>query len=291
MVFVITARRSFSLFSSLPPWISFLFLLSLSCISVTHASSLNLTANASTIIQIPTDRLVINNGTGTPRVIDPGTNALVPQGPATDAGGTDLNTPALIWLLFSFSVGVPMSLAGFRGWRLSTGVGAGLTAAITCKSPKHNTKFYKLNFIYYSAWAAIINSITPFGISDPIISAIVLGFFACGFLFGVLEFGRITGTILLGITGGLAFGIRVMILKSNLLFSGSSLFLINWVLIAICGAAGGVVMAWKNAQRKALVRRPILTKGVIYSLNSITAFWLHLHRNLFNVSRGGLSHQ
>ncbi|KAF8806649.1 hypothetical protein BYT27DRAFT_7101835 [Phlegmacium glaucopus] len=237
MVLFITTRRSSSLFSlpslTLSPWICFLFLLSFSCISTTHASPLDLSAHVSSTI-LRRDRFIIENSTGTPQVLNPVTNTTVPQGPPTDAGGADFNTPALIWLSFSFIIGVPMSLAGFRGWRLSTGVGAGLAAAI-------------------ASWAALINSIGPVGASDIIISAIVLGFFACGFLFGVLEFGRITGTTLLGITGGLAFGIRVMILKSNLLLSGSSLFSINWVLIAICGAAGGVSIMWKNAQRKALL--------------------------------------
>lgn len=146
------------------------------------------------------------------------------------------------------------------------------------------------NFIDYSAWATFINSIGPVGASDIVISAIVLGFFACGFLFGIFELGRITGTILLGITGGLAFGIRIMILKSNLLLSGSSLFPVNWGLVAICGAAGGVSIIWKNAQRNALVRCPICPQGCIYSLDSTLASWLRFHRNLFNISWSGPRH-
>ena len=103
--------------------------------SVTHSSPIDLTTHISTISR--RDGLVIENGTGTPQVLNPLTNAFVSQGPATDAGGTDFNTPALIWLSFSFAIGAPMSLAGFRGWRLSTGVGVGLAAAMACKSAKN----------------------------------------------------------------------------------------------------------------------------------------------------------
>ncbi|KAF8161410.1 hypothetical protein B0H34DRAFT_653299 [Crassisporium funariophilum] len=183
---------------------------------------------------VPRARVVINNATGQPIVLNPATNQVFPQGRATDAGGKDFDVPALIWLIFSFVIGIPMSLAGIRGWRLSTGVGMGLAGAV-------------------ASWAAVINSIGPSGVSDLVITIIVLAFFALGFVFGVLEFGRISGMTMLGATGGLAFGIRIIILKPNLLFSGSILYATNWVIIALLGLGGGMSMIWKKSQRAGLV--------------------------------------
>jgi len=81
--------------------------------------------------------LIIANTTGQPTVIDPTTRASVAQGPATDAGGMGYNAPALIWIAFSFVVGLPMAFAGIRGWRLTTGVGVGLAGTVACEFLAH----------------------------------------------------------------------------------------------------------------------------------------------------------
>lgn len=80
------------------------------------------------------DRYIIDNTTGTLQVIDPVTETFIPQGPATDAGGTDFDASAVLWLVFSFCFGPPMSFAGIRGWKLTTGVGVGLAVSVVCKS-------------------------------------------------------------------------------------------------------------------------------------------------------------
>jgi hypothetical protein len=41
-----------------------------------------------------------------------------------------LDAPALIWVSFSFVIGLPMAFAGLRGWRLTTGVGVGLAGTV-----------------------------------------------------------------------------------------------------------------------------------------------------------------
>lgn len=59
-------------------------------------------------------------------VIDPSTNQPIPQGAATDGGGTDFSLPAIIWLAFVFVTGIPLALAGFRLYRVTTGLGIGV---------------------------------------------------------------------------------------------------------------------------------------------------------------------
>lgn len=81
---------------------------------------------------LPRDRYILRNDTfkGTLQAFNPVTRELVPQGPATDGSGTGRDAPAIVWLTFTFVVGVPLSLVGFRGWRITTGVGIGLAAAV-----------------------------------------------------------------------------------------------------------------------------------------------------------------
>jgi hypothetical protein len=270
MVFLISARHRWLRLFSPPKQTYLLFLLPLSCIQVTHAS---LTSHLSSAIKL-LDRYIIDHTTGTLQIINPATDAFIPQGPATDGGGTKFDVPALLWLVFSFVFGLPMSLAGFRGWKLTTGVGVGLAVSVVCKSNKYAMKPQELKtFTYHSAWATFINSIQAGSNTDLdlIITIAVLVLFACGFLFGVWKRGRTAGTFLLGITGGLAFGIRVMILKSNLLISKSSLFPLNWFLIFIFAIAGGVGVWCKKVQRITLVRYSIIFKSVFITKYSTLA--------------------
>lgn len=98
------------------------------------------------------------------------------------------------------------------------------------------------------AWAAFINTVNEVGIHDMILSLIVIAFFALGFILGLFEIGRLAGLALLCITGGLAFGIRIMLLKSDLLIP---VYFVNWLLVAVFGAAGGLLMVYR--QRVAIV--------------------------------------
>lgn len=75
---------------------------------------------------------MLNNASGIPQVFKPSTGQLIPQGAATDGGGLGFDPPAIIWIAFSFLIGIPMSLAGLRGWRFTTGVGVGVAASVCC---------------------------------------------------------------------------------------------------------------------------------------------------------------
>lgn len=108
-------------------------------------------------------------------------------------------------------------------------------------------------FLVSTAWAAFINTITASGVPDLLLIAIVMAFFFLGFVLGLFEFARLTGLIMLGTSGGLAFGIRAMLLKEGLLISAVSLFALNWVLIAFFGILGGVSILWPAVQRGGIV--------------------------------------
>lgn len=80
--------------------------------------------------------------------------------------------------------------------------------------------------------------------SDILLTVIVLVFFFLGFILGVFNFARLGGLALLAITGGLAFGMRIVLLRDGLLLNGDSLFALNWVIIAVFGGVSGLALIW-----------------------------------------------
>ena len=93
------------------------------------------------------------------------------------------------------------------------------------------------------AWGAFINTMTSNGLSDIILTAVVLAIFVFGFIFGLFEIGRLPGITLLGIIGGLAVGIRVILMKEDLLVP---IFIVDWVLVALFGVIGLVLVIFKQ---------------------------------------------
>lgn len=93
----------------------------------------------------------------------------------------------------------------------------------------------------------------PTGISDFLLLITVLAFFVVGFILGLLEIGRRSGFVMVGITGGFAFGIRIFILKAGLLLSVSSACGAIWVIIAFMGLINGVLLVFKKTERGGLV--------------------------------------
>lgn len=74
-----------------------------------------------------------SNGTVT-SVFDSSTLQSIAQSSASDGSGTGLwgSVPTIIWLVFSFTFGVPMVLAGIRGWRFTVGSAVGLALGMAC---------------------------------------------------------------------------------------------------------------------------------------------------------------
>lgn len=80
---------------------------------------------------------IVKNVSGTIQVFDPDTDQRVPQGAATDGGGNGYDAPAILWIMFCCVIGAPMSAAGIRGWRLTTGTATGLSLALCCEYHIH----------------------------------------------------------------------------------------------------------------------------------------------------------
>ncbi|KAK0430431.1 hypothetical protein EV421DRAFT_1912909 [Armillaria borealis] len=157
-------------------------------------------------------KAIVSNSSGIVQVVDSSTQDIIAQGEATDGAGARFSPPAMLWIGCCLLIGVPLSFAGIRGWRLTTGAGIGLSAGVL-------------------SWAAIINSINNDGVSDIVLTSITLGFIFLGFCFGAFEFARLGGIILIVLNGGLAFGIRIVLLKEGLL-GGSSLHT-NWAIVIV----------------------------------------------------------
>lgn len=74
-----------------------------------------------------------SNNNGSTVVYSPTTGQEIPQGLATDGSGSGFSTSAVLWIVFSFVVGAPLLLVGFRGRRLTLGAAFGTAAALACK--------------------------------------------------------------------------------------------------------------------------------------------------------------
>jgi hypothetical protein len=77
---------------------------------------------------------IINNATGHLQVFNSSTEQIIPQAPLSDGAGIGFSTPAILWILFCFLVGIPLALAGIKGRKLTTGASVGLVAAVCCPS-------------------------------------------------------------------------------------------------------------------------------------------------------------
>ncbi|KAJ7503130.1 hypothetical protein B0H11DRAFT_619582 [Mycena galericulata] len=206
---------------------------------------------------IPRSSFTVNNETGTVEVFDSSGN-LVAQGPGTDGSGSDFDPPALIWIGFCLILGLPMAGAGIRGWRLTTGVGIGVTSAVC-------------------TWAAVISSVNATGVGDLLLTAIIIVFFACGFALGVFEIARLGGITMIGLTGGIAFGIRIVLLRAGLLISSTQLYAVNWVIVVIFGGAGGLSLIWFQRY------------GLLFGCASIGTFLTALGIDLIMSKQAGMS--
>ena len=93
------------------------------------------------------------------------------------------------------------------------------------------------------AWAAIINSVTEVGVSDILLTLIVFAFGFLGLVLGIFEFARIASMVVMSIMGGLAFGLRITLVKKDLLISSS--FVLNWIVIVVFGVGMGLLLIWR----------------------------------------------
>ena len=99
-------------------------------------------------------------------------------------------------------------------------------------------------------WASFINTLDATGISDTVLTALSMGAFGAGLVFGALNVGRIAGITLLGILGGFSIGVRVILFRPGLLVP--EVLYVNWLIITIVGILGFLLVLLR--QRAAIVR-------------------------------------
>ncbi|KAJ8076646.1 hypothetical protein PM082_001069 [Marasmius tenuissimus] len=195
---------------------------------------------------------------GSVQVIDSSTNQAIPQGPATDGSGADFSLPAIIWLVYCLFMGLPLALAGIRGWRLTTGAGTSVCFAV-------------------SAWAALINSVSETGVPDLVLTVIVLAISFLGFILGVLNFAYMGGVVGMTLAGGVAFGVRIVIIQPNLLFPAQNVYVVNWIVPVVCAVLAGLVLIrWQRA-------------GLLFGCTSVGTFLVFLGVDLIINRQSGMS--
>ncbi|KAK7472340.1 hypothetical protein VKT23_000459 [Stygiomarasmius scandens] len=232
------------------------------CQIFAHVSAQSFSTSSPTIIfprtLSPRELEITTLPNGTFRVVDTSKEQVIAQGPATDGSGSNFSVPAIIWIGFTLGIGLPLACAGIRGWRVTLGVSLALAGAVC-------------------SWAAIINTVNEVGVSDILLTIIVLAFSFLGLIMGFFEFARVGATGILGILGGLAFGIRIILLRDGLLLSAEGLYFLNWIIIAVFGVAGGIAVVLRQRA------------GLLFACGSTGTFLCILGADLILHKQSGLS--
>ncbi|KIM31310.1 hypothetical protein M408DRAFT_327562 [Serendipita vermifera MAFF 305830] len=165
----------------------------------------------------------------------PGDTTASSQSSYSDGGGSGFNAPAVLWIILTSLLGLPLAFAGVRGWRITSGAGLGL-------------------LISFFVWVAFVNTTSGASLaanpvtSDLFLSLFVWGCFLLGVVLGSLRIGILAGVCSLGAAGGVATAILIALLRPGLLVP---IYAINVVPIGILGAAGAVWPIWQ--QRLAVI--------------------------------------
>ena len=85
---------------------------------------------------------------------------------------------------------------------------------------------------------AIVNTVNATGVSDLILTLVVLSFLVLGSFGGLFKSSRLAGLTALSILGGMSVGMRIVLFREGLLLHTISL---NWIIIVVLAVAGSVV--------------------------------------------------
>lgn len=80
--------------------------------------------------------IIVNDADGNLVIFNSQTNQVITQGVASDGGGSGFDAAALVWIVLLYVTGVPLAIAGVRGWRLTLGAAIGLVTGVSGKSPR-----------------------------------------------------------------------------------------------------------------------------------------------------------
>ena len=73
------------------------------------------------------------------------------------------------------------------------------------------------------------------GISDLLLTVMVMGAFTIGFSLGVFQMARTAALFALGVLGGFSIGVRIVLFRSGLLIPS---YVMNWIVILVFGLLG-----------------------------------------------------
>jgi len=184
--------------------------------------------------------------------------------PPTNGGGQGFSPPAVLWVIFCALVGPPLVIAGVRGWKVTSGVGIGLSLAILCQCPDFALRIEPILTLVHSTltvYASFINTMGASGLaddsnkSDLLLDGIVFFAFFVGVGCGWFTLGSNAGPVLLGACGGLALAFMALLLRPGLLFG--SFYFANWLFAGPLGIAGAAYPIF--CQKLGVVRTPSLS--------------------------------
>ncbi|ETW74765.1 hypothetical protein HETIRDRAFT_456310 [Heterobasidion irregulare TC 32-1] len=164
-----------------------------------------------------------SGNTTTVSVFDSNSLQPITQTSASDGSGVGFasSAPSILWFCFCLLFGLPLALAGIRGRRFTTGAAFGLAFGVC-------------------SWAAFINTVSAPGIADLPLTLIVFAFVFVGSALGMFSLVRVGGMVTLGVVGGLALGVRIVVVKDDLLVA--SVFFVNWLVASVFGLLGGLLV-------------------------------------------------
>lgn len=96
---------------------------------------------------------------------------------------------------------------------------------------------------HFAAWAVFINSVSASGVTDIAVTLATFLIFLVGFVVGFATIDYGMGAVFLGVVGGLSFGIRLVLLRDQLLIP---IYFLNWALIALLGLIGGSIVIYRE---------------------------------------------
>lgn len=96
-------------------------------------------------------------------------------------------------------------------------------------------------------WTAFINTESAKGLSDTVVTLVPVCTAFVGFVFGLYDYGRLAGVMLLALEGGLSFAMRVMLFREGLVIPVRSLWG-DWLIIAAFGVFGLFVLLDKRGE-------------------------------------------
>jgi len=97
-----------------------------------------------------------------------------------------------------------------------------------------------------AAWAAVVNCISDGGVSDIVIVVFVVLLFVVAFFVGLPSIFLPFAPFLLALEGGASIGLRVVLLRDDLLAQGQKAYAANWVIVALCGVLSVLCLSWKS---------------------------------------------